>query len=146
MNNKTNRLHERCLRIIYNDKTSSFMNLLAKDGSATIHTRNLQVLATEMFKVHKNMLTELVQGRFFCVRQTRYNLTNPHHFAIPSINSVYHGSEGISDIGSRIWKLVPDKLKELNSISSFKNEIKRWQPEICPSRLCKTYILRVGFL
>ena len=43
-----NRLDERWLWIIYNDKTSSFADLLAKDGSVTIHTRNLQVLATEM--------------------------------------------------------------------------------------------------
>ena len=69
MNNKTIRVHERCLRIIYNDKTSNFVDLLAKGGSVTIHTRNLQLLATEMFKVHKNMLTELMQG-LFCVRQT----------------------------------------------------------------------------
>ena len=64
MNNKINRLHERFLRIIYNDKTSYFADLLAKDGSVTIHTRNLQVLATETFKVHKNMSTELMQGLF----------------------------------------------------------------------------------
>ena len=31
-NNKINRLHERCLRIIYNDKRSSFNALLEKDG------------------------------------------------------------------------------------------------------------------
>ena len=145
MNNKINKLHERCLRIIYNDKTSSFEDLLAKDGSVTIHKRNLQVLPTEMFKVHKNISTKLMQG-LFCVRQTHYNLRNPHHFAIPSVNSVYHGSETISNLGSRIWNLVPDRLKELNIIKSFKNEIKRSQSEICPCRLCKTYFLRVGFL
>ena len=119
MNNKINRLHERCLRTIYNNKTSSFADLLAKDGSVTIHTRNLQVLATEMFKVHKNMSTELMQG-LFCVSNlcTNYNLRNPHHFAIPSINSVYHGSESISNLEPRIWNLVPDRLKELSSISS----------------------------
>ena len=49
--------------------------------------RNVQVLATEMFKVYKNMSTEIMQGHF-CVRQTYYNLRNPHHFAVPSINSV----------------------------------------------------------
>ena len=38
MNNKINRPHERCLRIIYNDKTSSFVDFLAKCGSVTIHT------------------------------------------------------------------------------------------------------------
>ena len=60
MNNKINRLHERCLRIIYNNKMSSFADLLAEDGSATIHTRNLQVLATEIFRVHKNILLTIV--------------------------------------------------------------------------------------
>ena len=43
MNNKIKRLHERCLRITSNDKTSSFADLLAKNGSVSIHTRNLQV-------------------------------------------------------------------------------------------------------
>ena len=38
MNNKINRLHEKCLRIVYSDKTSSFEELLDKDGSVTIHT------------------------------------------------------------------------------------------------------------
>ena len=102
MNNKINSLHDRCLRIIYNDKTSSFADLLAKDGSVTIHTRNLQFLATEIFKVHKNMSTELMQ-ELFCVRQT-HNFRNPHHFAIPSINSAYRGSESISNLGPRIWR------------------------------------------
>ena len=51
MNNKINRLHERSLRIIYDDKTLSFVDWFAKDGSVTIHTRSVQVLVTEMFTV-----------------------------------------------------------------------------------------------
>ena len=50
MNNKTNRLRERYFRIIYNDKTSPFAEFLAKDEPVTIHTINLKILATEMFK------------------------------------------------------------------------------------------------
>ena len=49
-NSKINRLHERCFRIIYSDKQSSIEELLEKDGFVTIHQRNLQVLATEMYK------------------------------------------------------------------------------------------------
>ena len=64
MNNKINRLHKRCLSIVYNDDASSFVDLLAKNGSVTIHIRNVQVLDTEMFKVHKNMSPELMQGLF----------------------------------------------------------------------------------
>ena len=48
INNKINRLHERVLRITYNDFNSSFENLLEKDGTVSIHVKNLQKLATEM--------------------------------------------------------------------------------------------------
>ena len=82
------------------------MDLLAKNGSVTIHRTNLKVLATEMFKVCKNMLTKLMQGRFR-VRRTHYNMRNPHQYVIPSINSVYHGPNSIPNLGPRIWKLVP---------------------------------------
>ena len=54
-NNKMNGLHERCLTIISNDKRSSFNALLEKDGSVSIHERNIKILATEMFKVSKNI-------------------------------------------------------------------------------------------
>ena len=43
MNNKINRLHEKCLRIVYSDKTLSFKELLDQGGRVTIHTTNLQV-------------------------------------------------------------------------------------------------------
>ena len=46
MNKKINRLHERCMRLTYEDKTSSFEELLEQDKSASIHTRNMQMLAT----------------------------------------------------------------------------------------------------
>ena len=41
LNTKINRLHERCLRIAYNDKRSDFNELLVKDGSVSIHHQNL---------------------------------------------------------------------------------------------------------
>ena len=45
-NNITRNLYERCPRLIYNDKNSSYEGLLTKDGSVFIHSRNMQALAT----------------------------------------------------------------------------------------------------
>ena len=53
INNKINRLRERVLRIVYSDFKSSFENLLEQDGSVSIHVKNMQILATEMFKIAK---------------------------------------------------------------------------------------------
>ena len=73
MSNKINRLHERCLRTAYSEKTSSFDKLLENDGSVNIHTRNLQTLVTEIFKVYKN-LSLVIIADLFHVRQNSYNL------------------------------------------------------------------------
>ena len=50
INNKINGLHERCLRIIYNDNKSSFPELLDKDKGVTIHVKNVRALAVEGVK------------------------------------------------------------------------------------------------
>ena len=72
MNNKINRRSEKCLRIAYSDKTLSFEELLDRDTSVTIHTRNLQALATEMFKVYRNLSPNIVV-EIFPVRRNNCN-------------------------------------------------------------------------
>ena len=63
-NNKINRIHERCLSLIYNDKKSSFENLLDKDKSVSIHDKNLKSLAIEICKVHRDISPEILNNLF----------------------------------------------------------------------------------
>ena len=49
-NNKINRLHERALRIVYDDDVSTFDQLLAMDKSFCIHHQNIQRLLIEIYK------------------------------------------------------------------------------------------------
>ena len=41
LNNKINKLNERCLRIVYSDNTSSFEKFLETDNSVSVHHRNI---------------------------------------------------------------------------------------------------------
>ena len=50
LNNKINSIHERALRITYQDNTSTFQELLNKDNSVSIHLRNLQVWQRKCLK------------------------------------------------------------------------------------------------
>ena len=61
LNSKINTFHERALSIVYNDATSSFEELLKRDNSVKIHTRNLQSLATEMIKIKNSIASNIVQ-------------------------------------------------------------------------------------
>ena len=61
LNNKINRLHERALKIVYSDYKSSFNTLLEMDGSYSVHHRNIQSLALEIYKFseHKDCYSVL---------------------------------------------------------------------------------------
>ena len=58
-NNKINKLQERSLRIIYKDDYSNFEELLKKNHSITIHIRNIQLLAIEMYKLKNNLSLDI---------------------------------------------------------------------------------------
>ena len=77
-NRKINKVHERCLRIIYNDKKSSFKELLETDKSVPIHIKNLQILATEMYKVYRNISPPIVR-QLFQSRNNDYNYDSFHN-------------------------------------------------------------------
>ena len=66
VNNKImyNRLQERALRMIYQDCTSLFDNLLEKDISFSVHDRNIQQLALEMYKVAKDLAPPAISTLF----------------------------------------------------------------------------------
>ena len=68
------------------------------------------------------------------------------YFRSKEINSVFNEEESLSFLGPKIWEQVPDKIRELVDISTFKEEIKHWKPTSCPCRNCRTFIDGVGFL
>ena len=146
LNNKINRLHERCLRLIYNDKQSTFHELLEKDCSVSIHTRTFQFLVTEMYKLAKGISPTIMQEIFRFRNSSSYNLKSQNIFQIPFRNHVYNGTESISYLGPKVQDLVQDNLKRINSLTSFKEQIKKWNLENCPCRLCKTYIQYISFI
>ena len=48
LNKKINKIQERALRITYKDAKSTYSELLEQDCAVTIHTKNLQLLMTDM--------------------------------------------------------------------------------------------------
>ena len=79
-NKKINRLHKRCLRTIYNDKQSSFNELLEKDGFVSIHEQNLQFLATEMYKISNGLSMPLMKD-IFPINRNPCNLIQNSQFS-----------------------------------------------------------------
>ena len=103
---KINKIQERALRITYKDAESPYSELLEKDCAVTIHTKNLQLLMTEMYKT-KNGLNPTFMEEIFCENATHYNLRNNNEFVQPRVKSVNNGTESVRFKGPQLWQMLP---------------------------------------
>ena len=111
LNNRISNLHERALRIVYQDKKSDFENLLKNDKSVTIHVRNLHYLVTEVYKVKNNISLEIMREIFHFQENENYNLRSDTYLASRNMRTTLFGKETVSNLGDKIWPLLPEKLK-----------------------------------
>ena len=77
---------------------STFQELLNQDNSVSINHRNLQLLATEMFKIHRGLSPEIIRQTFVS-KTSSYNLRRNNTFEKRQVHSLYHGNESLSFLG-----------------------------------------------
>ena len=143
LNNRINNIHERALRLVYQDSQSSFGHLLKMNNSFTIHKRNVQTLAIELYKVAYGISPKIMRLVF----PTKENEQYPWNdiFKRCNVKTVSWGTETLSHIGPKIWSIIPLSLKKL-PYKEFRKAIRSWDPEGCPCRMCKYYLQGVGFI
>lgn len=146
LHNKINRLHERALRIVYKDDCSTFEDLLIKDNAVTIHHRNIQSVAIELYKAKNGLNTNIMNEIFTEKKCNGPKIRLQSDFDIPFVKTVYKGNDSLRYLGPLIWQLVPEKTKKLSSLTNFKTEIKKWVPKNCPCRLCKDFVHGLGYV
>ena len=123
----------------------SFAKFLEKDNSVTIHQRNLQVLATKIFKL-KNGLAPEIMKKVFEIQNPAYNFRSEAiHFKRENVKTTHYGIQLVRYLGPKIWDMVPNNIKNRSSLHKFENSIKSWKPNECPCRLCKKYIAQISF-
>ena len=142
LNHRINTLHERALRLVYRDNTSSFDALLEKNGSFKIHERNILTLAIELYKVWYGICPKIMCLVFPLNTNSKY--IGNSDFSSRNMKSVHYGLDSLSHLGPKIWKLVPQEWKGL-SLSKFTRRIRNWKPP-CPCKLCKSYVAGVGYI
>ena len=91
-----------CLRMIYNNKQSNFEELLVKDNSVTIHHRNIQHFAIQMYMVANGMSPDKISEIFQLRQNTFYHPRHTSQFMTHQMHSVYKGSESGSYLGPKI--------------------------------------------
>ena len=119
-----------------NETFLSFDDLLKRDRSVSIHQKNLQILATEIYKTKNDLGPKIMKDTFHFI-QKPYNLRNDPELQRRRNRTVYFGTESISSLAPKIWELIPSDIRSANSLGIFKEKIKFWTTNKCPCRLCR---------
>ena len=114
LNKKINKLHERCLRIIYSDITSSFEELLETD---------IQVSATELHKIVNGLSKGTVKEVSPFNENTTYNTRRKRKFRGLQ-NRLLFALKRNPISQNKSWELLPDEIKNVESVACFVRSIK----------------------
>ena len=141
-NRKINQIHERALRIVYRDNSSSFTELLKKDNSVCIHYRNIQSLAIEFYKVKHTISNSLILD-ILPLRSVDYNLRTQTDFIKPSSHTTRYGLKSLYVFASN---MIPAEIKSSSTVEISKNKIRKWWPTDCDCHICQTYISKIVYV
>ena len=127
-NNKLEKIQERALRILYDDKCSSYTQLLDRAGTTTLLISRLKCMALEVFKcISKSNTVSL--NNIFQLKDTEYSLRDAVKLIQPRRNCVKHGLRSFSYVGSKLWNDMPRHFKDAlddDDIQGFKSYLKHW--------------------
>ena len=75
-----------------------------------------------------------------------YSTRKKRTFKSRHVKTVRYGTDSLAYLAPKIWELVPNEMKNLESLIAFKTAIKKWKTTNCPCHICKNYISQVGFV
>ena len=145
VNYKINRLHERGLRVLLNDETSTFNDMLSKSNDTTIHVKNIQKLMIKLYK-HLYGLSASIMKKVFTNRPLKYNIRNCRVTLLSNPKTKKYGTDTIAYKAAQIWSTLLKRYKNLPSLDLFKSEIKIWHCSDCPCNNCRIFVDGVGFI
>ena len=138
---KLEKVHKQALRVVLNDYSSSYHNLLDKVSKPTLYVSRLKAIAIEAYRCKANenpdhinvMLNPLIKP---------YNLRGGPHAEQPRVNTTSCGLNSFTYQVAKLWNEIPSSIKDDNSLLHFKSLLSKWAGPECHCGsciLCKVY-------
>ena len=139
--NLVNRTTKRAMRIIYNNENEEALDaLLQRDGTMTIHKKNLQKLIVEIYNMI-NHLDPPYMWDLFTKKVVEYEFRIQILCKLPPARLQRFGTNSLKFKGNLLWNSLSDEIKTAESLALFKQEIKSWSGSHCTCKICRNYLI-----
>ena len=128
-NTKIEKIQERAIRIVCNDRSSEYTDLIEKLNTCTMLQSRLRNILVE---VYKSLIPEpsnpIYIRDFINLKSVSYNMRDCSLLDQPKKRTTKFGLRSFSYLASKLWNDLPPHLKDLsmNDINEFKCRLKQW--------------------
>ena len=81
----------------------------------------------------------------FVTNVVPYDLRGSTNLVLPKARTNLYGIDIVRFVGQELWQTLPKEIKESQTLDIFKRNIKAI-PLHCSCKLCKSFIVNLGFL
>ena len=82
----------------------------------------------------------------FQTNDNPYDLRNPRILASKHKSTIKYGINTIAFWGSQIWQNIRSEIRNSESLSLFKSNIKQIQSLPCRCKICRSFIVNLGYI
>ncbi len=132
---KMEKLHERCIRFIYDEYNKNYFEILIERNLTTLYGKRMLSMCSEIFRT-KNGLNAGYMKDLLEERPSKYPSRNPDNLFIPKANLITYGYKSFRILGPRIWNSLPNEIKEIKSLPKFKDMISNVKMPFCSCKTC----------
>ncbi len=112
------KVYERAVRLIFNDKMSTYIDLLRRAGVPSVLIRCQRVLATKVYKALHGLYPLYIQN-LFNEKNLPYNLRASKIIIQPKCNTTTHGLNSLTYEDAKLWNSLPEHIKTAESVNKF---------------------------
>ena len=127
-NGKIEKINERALRILYDDYTSTYDELLNLSNSDTVLLTRLKNMTLDVFKSVKKLNPPYL-NRMFEIKDIPYETRKPIQLVQPLRHTTTYGLRTISYTGAKLWNDLPFYIEDITEMCAqdFKCMLKSWE-------------------
>ena len=132
---KIEKLNKRALRVVFNDYTASYPDLLRKIKRPPLYIQRLQLMVIEVYKCINGTNPDFM-GDLFSRHVKSHNTRSTEPLIQPRAATITYGIKSLKYQGAKLWNALPNNMKCASSLENFKLLIREWDGPHCSCGYC----------
>ena len=135
---KLERLQYRALRFVFADYESDYDSLLAKANMPTLELARQRQMCVQVFKCIHKLAPQYLSNVFTLKDKALHNTRSALALAQYHYGSVRYGQKTFKCYSTHLWNNLPNGIRAIADLESFKSMINTWMGPQCKCNFCKS--------